>query len=51
MGSNQLLLWGKEAFDGEIENDAAVGNPALNVNKRVALTRTLKFGEVSATTT
>ena len=28
-------LRGKEAFDGEIENDAAVGSPALNIDRLI----------------
>jgi uncharacterized protein len=28
-------LQGKEAFDGEIENDAAVGSPTLNLDRLV----------------
>jgi uncharacterized protein len=28
-------LRGKEAFDGEIENDAAVGGPTLNLDRLI----------------
>ena len=28
-------LRGKEAFDGEIENDAAVGSPTLNLDRLI----------------
>jgi hypothetical protein len=28
-------LHGKEAFDGEIENDAAVGSPTLNLDRLI----------------